>query len=168
MIQDVAMKLGNIDVDVVTEALADSTKRIISKRYMKAGMGDGGGCHPRDNIALKWLAKDLDLGYDLFGSLIHAREQQCKNWADYLTKLSTEYNLPIVIIGKSFKPEVYLEDGSSSILISQYCNCTFDDFSKPAIFLLAHYNKKYKFPKGSIIVDPWRQHKQNILNKHTL
>ena len=103
MIQDVAMKLGNIDVDVVTEALAESTQRIISKRYMKAGMGDGGGCHPRDNIALKWLAKDLDLGYDLFGSLMHAREQQAKNMADNLTKLSKEHNLPIVIIGKSFK-----------------------------------------------------------------
>jgi len=165
MIQDVAMKLGNIDVDVVTEALAESTQRIISKRYMKAGMGDGGGCHPRDNIALKWLAKDLDLGYDLFGSLMHAREQQAKNMADNLTKLSKEHNLPIVIIGKSFKPEVDLEEGSASILVSQYCTCTFDDFSKPAIFLLAHSNKEYTFPKKSVIVDPWRKHGSSIQNK---
>ena len=28
---------------------------------MKAGMGDGGACHPRDNIALRWLAKELSL-----------------------------------------------------------------------------------------------------------
>ena len=38
MIQDVAEKQGNIDVDVVTEALASSKQRIISKRYMTAGM----------------------------------------------------------------------------------------------------------------------------------
>ena len=53
MIQDVAMKLGNMNVDVVTQALAESTDRIMSPKYMKAGMGDGGSCHPRDNIALR-------------------------------------------------------------------------------------------------------------------
>ena len=66
MIQDVAHKLGHMDVDKVTQALAKSTKRIVSPAYMKAGMGDGGACHPRDSIALRWLAKELDLGYDIF------------------------------------------------------------------------------------------------------
>jgi hypothetical protein len=85
--------------------------------------------------------------------------------ANHLTKLSKEYNLPIVIIGKSFKPEVSLEEGSSSILVSQYCTCTFDDFSKPAIFLLAHSNKEYIFPKDSVVIDPWRKYESSILNK---
>jgi len=38
MIQDVAHKLGNMNVDAVTQALAKSTKRIVSPAYMKAGM----------------------------------------------------------------------------------------------------------------------------------
>ena len=33
---------------------------------MKAGMGDGGACHPRDNIALRYLSQKLDLGYNFF------------------------------------------------------------------------------------------------------
>ncbi len=44
MMQDVAQKQGNINVDVVTSALAKSTMRIMSPQYMTAGMGDGGGC----------------------------------------------------------------------------------------------------------------------------
>ena len=60
MIQDVSHKLGNMNVDNVTGALSRSTNRIISAKYMKAGMGDGGACHPRDNIALRWLAKELE------------------------------------------------------------------------------------------------------------
>ena len=44
MIQDVAMKQGNIDVDVVTNALAHSTMRIMGPKYMTAGMGDAGPC----------------------------------------------------------------------------------------------------------------------------
>ena len=57
MIQDVAIKQGNIDVDVVTDALANSTMRIMGPKYMTAGMGDAGPCHPRDNIALRYLAR---------------------------------------------------------------------------------------------------------------
>jgi UDPglucose 6-dehydrogenase len=57
MIQDVAVKQGNIDVDVVTNALAHSDMRIMGPKYMKAGMGDAGPCHPRDNIALRYLAE---------------------------------------------------------------------------------------------------------------
>ena len=99
MIQDVSHKLGNMNVDVVTKALAESTMRIMSPKYMKAGMGDGGSCHPRDNIALKYLAEKLELGYDLFGGLIKAREEQARNMAQYLHELSEYYKLPIVIVG---------------------------------------------------------------------
>lgn len=74
MIQDVAEKQGNINVDVVTTALAESTQRIMGPSYMKAGMGDGGSCHPRDNIALRYMAKKLDLGYDIFDAVMNARE----------------------------------------------------------------------------------------------
>ena len=38
MIQDVAHKLGNINVDVVTNALSKSTKRIVSAKYMKLSL----------------------------------------------------------------------------------------------------------------------------------
>ena len=34
------MKIGNINVDVVTNALARSTMRIMGPKYMTAGMGD--------------------------------------------------------------------------------------------------------------------------------
>ena len=57
MIQDVAMKVGNINVDVVTDALKYSTQRIMGPSYMMAGFVDGGACHPRDNIALRHMAK---------------------------------------------------------------------------------------------------------------
>ena len=79
MIQDVAEKQGNINVDIVTRALARSEKRIMGPQYMTAGMGDGGACHPRDNIALRFMAEELGLGYDLFDSIMNAREIQAKN-----------------------------------------------------------------------------------------
>lgn len=106
MIQDVAMKNGNINVDVVTDALANSTIRIMSPKYMKAGMGDAGPCHPRDNIALRWLAENLNLGYDIFDTVMHAREMQARNLAKFLKGIQVKRNLPIFILGKAYKPDV--------------------------------------------------------------
>jgi UDPglucose 6-dehydrogenase len=82
MIQDFAMRIGNINVDVVTDALAASTMRIMGPKYMTAGMGDAGACHPRDNIALRWLAQEYNLGYDMFDTIMLAREQQARNLAE--------------------------------------------------------------------------------------
>ena len=169
MIQDVAEKSGNINVDVITGALQRSTNRILGPAYMKAGMGDGGGCHPRDNIALRYLAENLDLGYDLFDSIMTAREVQSKNIAIKLVNLSKKYNLPVVILGKSYKPDVDYIDGSSSILVGYYVEelgieVKYDlEVPIDAIYLLAHYGKhhNYKFTKNSIILDPWRKYKND-------
>ena len=120
MIQDFALKIGNINVDVVTNALARSTMRIMGPKYMTAGMGDAGACHPRDNIALRWLAKEYDIGYDLFDTVMHAREVQAKNLADFLVAKARERDLPIVIHGKAYKPDVPYCIGSYSTLVGHY------------------------------------------------
>ena len=121
MIQDVAEKQGNINVDVVTTALAESTQRIMGPSYMKAGMGDGGSCHPRDNIALRYMAKKLDLGYDIFDAVMNAREVQARNVAVKLCDIAKEKELPILINGISYKPGVPYIDGSYALLVAQYC-----------------------------------------------
>src|SRR5210317_135086 len=127
MIQDVAEKQGNINVDVVTDALAKSDYRIMGPSYMKSGMGDGGGCHPRDNIALRYMADELNLGYDLFDSIMGAREIQAKNIALELVIESYKTDLPLVILGKAYKPDVEYEDGSSSILVGHYCEYAYGE-----------------------------------------
>lgn len=124
MIQDFAMKIGNINVDVVTNALARSTMRIMGPKYMTAGMGDAGACHPRDNIALRWLAKEYNIGYDLFDTVMHAREIQAKNLAEFLVKQAGNYivgeYMPIAIHGKAYKPDVPYCIGSYSTLVGYY------------------------------------------------
>jgi UDPglucose 6-dehydrogenase len=184
MIQDVAMRNGNMNVDVVTDALINSTIRIISGKYMTAGMGDAGPCHPRDNIALRWLAENLNLGYDIFDTVMHAREKQAENLAVYLTDLADDAGLPIVIHGKAYKPDVDYLDGSYSLLIGHYLKDLGVEFSysdpltgdivadgKNAVVLLAHnrqitYGYTGELPEQqlyftpgnqSIILDPWRK-----------
>jgi UDPglucose 6-dehydrogenase len=169
MIQDVSEIKGNINVDVVTGALERSTKRIVSPMYMKAGMGDGGGCHPRDNIALRTLSKELN--YDIFDSIMKAREIQAKNLAKKIENLSIEYKLPVIILGKSYKPNVDYTEGSTSILTSHYLQengieFKFDCDPHKAIYLLSHRGNfyDYDFPDGSVVVDVWREFKSDNKN----
>jgi UDPglucose 6-dehydrogenase len=120
MIQDFAMRIGNINVDVVTDALARSTMRVMGPKYMTAGMGDAGACHPRDNIALRWLAKEYDIGYDLFDTVMHAREIQARNLALFLVEQAKQHGMSIVIHGKAYKPDVEYCIGSYSTLVGHY------------------------------------------------
>ena len=120
MIQDFALRIGNINVDVVTNALANSTMRIMGPKYMTAGMGDAGACHPRDNIALRWLAKEYDIGYDLFDTVMHAREIQARNLAMFLVDQAKQHGMSIVIHGKAYKPDVEYCIGSYSTLVGHY------------------------------------------------
>jgi len=157
MIQDVSHKIGNMDVDLVTQALAKSTQRIISARYMKAGMGDGGACHPRDNIALRWLAKELNLGYDLFEAIMTARERQAENMAMAIMK----YGKNVHFSSDSYKPGTQLVDGSSSLLVQHYITKhggnIVDGFNDPVeVVVRVHESDKILADSKTIIFDPWR------------
>ena len=174
MIQDVAEKLGHVNAEVVCDALAASDRRIMGPGYMKPGMGDGGACHPRDNIALRYLAERLDLGYDLFDAVMRSREVQAENMAKRLVELANTGAgvtppMPVIIVGKAYKPLVPYDAGSSSMLVGHYVSeygaelYYFDEvmgelppadiLSKPAVYLLAHnpqitYGEQLDFVKG--------------------
>lgn len=182
MIQDVAEKNGNMNVDVVTNALKAATQRITGPRYLTAGMGDAGACHPRDNIALRYLAERLDLGYDMFQTIMHSRDMQAKNMALKLVALAKKHNLPVVIHGRAYKPYVPYTIGSYSELVGHFVKqegvdvayadpLTDDVWQGPAVILMAHNPaityagtgveikpEEFYFyiEPGSVILDPWR------------
>jgi len=173
MVQDFALRIGHINVDVVTDALARSTMRIMGPKYMTAGMGDAGACHPRDNIALRWLAKEYEIGYDLFDTVMHARELQAKNLALYLVEQAKLLNLPIVIHGKAYKPDVEYCIGSYSTLVGHYVKeaghqVVYVDpladnsedvvaaIDTPAVFLWAHNRKiTYEYTGDQVDTQPY-------------
>ncbi len=168
MIQDCAERIPNMNCDVVANALMRSDKRILGPMYMKPGLGDGGGCHPRDNIALRWLSDEYKFNYDFFQNIIYTRDMQAKNMA---LKVFNFGNNDVVILGKSFKPNIEQYEGSPSILVGSYleelgANVYYDveaEISKKTTYLVCHPNKflDYPYKKGSVVVDVWRQIKKS-------
>ena len=155
MIQDVAIQQGNINVDVVTNALKDSTQRIMGPSYMKAGMGDGGACHPRDNIALRYMADQLHLGYDIFDSVMNAREQQARNMAIEILK----YGNKIKFSSDSYKPGVEYTDGSYSLLVQYYVKELGGRIveDSPMVVVRVHETDDIE-PGNYTVFDPWRSY----------
>ena len=172
-IMEMCHHLPNTNVDDVTNALKMCDDRIISDRYLSGGMGDGGGCHPRDNIALSWLSNELDLSYNWFDNIMKQRETQTE-WLARLIEGNRKNNHKVYILGKSFKPETNIQTGSASILLKNIYEETFEReviMYDPYVDLINTYDFKsgvyfigtkhpdftdFKFPNYSVVIDPWR------------
>jgi UDPglucose 6-dehydrogenase len=179
-IMELCYHLPNTNVDDVTKALSLGSRRIISSTYMSGGMSDGGGCHPRDNIALSWLAKKHNLSFDWFESIMEQREKQTE-WLASLIIAEVKKDLKeIIILGRSFKPETNIETGSPAILLMNIIKekklkiKSYDPFLdrkkpklKKGIYFIATKHEifeNYKFPNGSVVIDPFRY----IINKDNI
>ena len=178
-VMEMCHKLPNTNCDDVMNALALGSKRILAESYWSGGMGDGGGCHPRDNIALSWLSQELDLSHDWFDNIMKQREKQTEWLADLIEEHSN--GLPINILGKSFKPETNVTTGSPSVLLKNileerghpvfiwdpYIDEPWKEIKKmhddsetesQLYFIGTKHPDFTSFPyeKGSVIIDPWR------------
>ena len=171
-VMEMCHKLPNTNCDDVMNALALGSKRILAESYWSGGMGDGGGCHPRDNIALSWLSRELDLSHDWFENIMKQRENQ----TDWLCDLIEEHceDKKILILGKSFKSETNIVTGSPSILLKNILeerghqiemwdpyidDSENDSQQEPMIYFIGTKHPDfttYSYNQGSIIIDPWR------------
>ena len=169
-LMEMCHKMPYADVDVISNALSKATVRIVGPRYLRGGMGDSGACHPRDNLALSWLSRQLKLAASPFGFVMEARANQ----AEWLAKLLLSYKKPVVIMGVRYKPNTNLIDGSSSLQVADFLKKTgikpliydplVNGYSKPppkeaATFLIAQdcaFVHNFDYPPHSVIVDVWR------------
>ena len=182
-ITEMCHRLPNTSIDEVTRALSLSTKRIISSSYLRGGMGDGGGCHPRDNIAMSYLAKKHNISFNIFEAIMLQR-QKYNHWLAELC-LNKSKNKKLIILGKSFKPETNIITGSPSIYLynslknkkkdiliwdPEIDNLELDEFikknklgRKKIVYFIGTQHKAFlniNFGKGSLVIDPFRYIKQ--------
>lgn len=174
-VMEICETMEHANCDEVIGALKSANKRLISTTYMNGGMGDGGGCHPRDNIAMSWLADELDLSYNIFDSLMECREKQTEWLAFLMKKACDETGLPAIILGVAFKADSNLIVGSPALLLESILKPFHEVFlmddsvgeympeskvnSLSGVYLIGCKHERYSkfvFAKGSIVIDPHR------------
>jgi len=169
---EICHQIPGADVDVVLGVLRDARERIVSGKYLGAGMGDGGACHPRDNIALSHLAANLGLSFDWFRCVMEQREHQ----SDWLADLIEAHrgDRDILILGQSFKPESNIVTGSPALLLESILRErhlpvkswdphvdteTLPPRGKPLCYFIGTRHPEFRtwpFEVGSVVLDPWR------------
>lgn len=156
------------NIDEVMGGLKLATDRLISTKYLTGGMGDGGGCHPRDNIAMSWLSNKIGLSHNFFDNIMKARENQ----TEFLCELLLQHEGPYYILGKTFKENSNLILGSPSILLSNilsekevehihydpFVDANKPEFKKGTYMVTVPHNefKNFNFPRNSTVIDVWR------------
>lgn len=162
-----------MNADDIYAALSMADRRLMSPAYLRAGVGDGGGCHPRDNIALSYLAREVGASFDLFESLMVARQEHMRWIARVVIDAAEDAGLPVVVYGQSFKPGTNITTGSAAVLL---CNLLTDAGCPPdrvydpragvrdflgephpvAVYVIATDHGDWPpVPTGSVVIDPF-------------
>jgi UDPglucose 6-dehydrogenase len=175
MVMEMCDRVQNADCGDVLDAICSAGKRLTSSMYLQAGMPDGGSCHPRDNIAMSFLAEREGMSCNMYDDIIRWREAQTRYLAKRLVDVSMESQLPICVLGKAFKAETNIETGSPSHLMMHYIekqdvpytswdphidDRPFPFDSAPAVFFIAtkhvaFYDIVDRMVFGSVVLDPW-------------
>jgi len=97
-LMQIAHKLGNLNIDTVTEAIGLDSR--VGVKYLKAAMPYGGPCFPRDTRAFSALSADLKVA----SSLAQATEEMNNSHLHFLVDMIEELGSKSVgILGLSYK-----------------------------------------------------------------
>ena len=91
--------------DVLTVAEGVGLDHRLGKHFLRAGIGFGGSCFPKDISALKQLAGNVGYHFQLLAAVIEVNELQKRRVIGKLQKhLGTVRDRKIALLGLAFKP----------------------------------------------------------------
>jgi len=109
-------KIPGADVDVVTTAIGADTR--VGPRYLKGGLGFGGPCFPRDNLAFQRCAEDAGAGAHLSPRVVEVNVEI----VDRLMEMVGEHAGPgatVALLGLSYKPGTHIVEESQSLMLAE-------------------------------------------------
>jgi UDPglucose 6-dehydrogenase len=93
----------NANIDLVAEGIGKDSR--IGNKFLKAGIGYGGSCFPKDTHALLQIAQRNGLPFDLLDSVIDINEKQKSTLIEKARKrFGTLLGKRIALLGLAFKP----------------------------------------------------------------
>jgi UDPglucose 6-dehydrogenase len=104
-INEIANVCEATGADVVKVAEGIGHDRRIGKSFLRAGIGFGGSCFPKDSIALKQLAANSGYHFQVLNAVIEVNELQKRRVIGKLTeRLGRLRGKRVALLGLAFKP----------------------------------------------------------------
>jgi UDPglucose 6-dehydrogenase len=116
MLAEICEQLPGGDIDVVTDALGQDSR--IGRKYLTGALGYGGPCFPRDNVALGFFAKALNLTAELADTT----DQMNRALAEKIVKHLKPYlkaNSTVALLGLAYKPLSHVVEESQGVYLAR-------------------------------------------------
>ncbi|MCJ7514888.1 MAG: nucleotide sugar dehydrogenase [Dehalococcoidia bacterium] len=111
---EICEQLPGGDIDAVTKFLGLDSR--IGSKYLKGGLGFGGPCFPRDNLAFIYLAQQLNSQAWLQQATHRVNRHQNERIAELVeSKLGSIKNKKIALLGITYKPNTDVVEASAAL-----------------------------------------------------
>ncbi len=120
-INEIANVCEATGADVVKVAEGVGLDRRLGPHFLRAGIGYGGSCFPKDSLALKQLASNSGYHFQLLAAVIEVNELQKRRVVGKLTKhLGSLAGKTVALLGLAFKPNTDdMREASSLVLAAR-------------------------------------------------
>jgi UDPglucose 6-dehydrogenase len=120
-INEIANVCEATGADVVEVAKGIGLDHRLGPHFLRAGIGYGGSCFPKDSLALKQLAANSGYHFQLLNAVIEVNELQKRRVVGKLKKhLGSLRGKTIAVLGLAFKPDTDdLREAPSLVLASR-------------------------------------------------
>lgn len=119
-IADLCETIPCADVNLVAEGMG--LDRRIGKEFLKAGLGYGGSCFPKDTVALSGFAEDKGIKMSIVNSAVEYNGRRIADLSRKINALSGSLNgKKICILGLSFKDNTNdIRESRSLLIINEF------------------------------------------------
>jgi UDPglucose 6-dehydrogenase len=148
MLAELCTSIPNGDIDVITDALGCDKR--IGRKYLTGGLGYGGPCFPRDNVALTFFANAIGGSADISETTDEVNDTLTDIIVDRIYGLVNN-NSTIAILGLAYKPfSSVIEESQSIKLAERLSDLTFNIIGYDP---LANENAKLELKDNVTIVN---------------
>lgn len=109
-------KIPGADIDLITDALGSDTR--IGKKCLRAGLGFGGPCFPRDNTALQALAQAAGSKARLGRQVVAINNAVVDRIFDTISR-QVDKKERIALLGLAYKPGTEIVEESHSVKLAE-------------------------------------------------
>lgn len=166
------------DVEKVMEGIGLDKR--IGKAFLKAGVGYGGSCFPKDVKALIHISKNLGYNFKLLKEVESINKQAAINFVKKISKYFKNLrNKTLTILGLSFKPDTDdMRDAPSITIINEllrlgakikaYDPAAIENARKIFKNSISLYKDPYQAMKGAdalVIITEWKEFRELDMDK---
>lgn len=109
-------KVPGADVDIITAAIGADSR--VGSKYLKGGLGFGGPCFPRDNIAFQAFAQEFGAEATLGKAVVAINNSVPQR----LHKIVASYVTPpakVALLGMAYKVDTHIIEESQSVTLAR-------------------------------------------------